>query len=353
MLELIPPRAASAQPVNPLAEPHWNESLPPGPERSFFHLAEWARVLQESYSVVPCYLTVRVGGRVQQCLPLMEVDSWVTGRRGVSLPFSDFCAPLLPEPGCFAPLLEQAVEYGAGRGWKYLELRGGARLMSSARTSHSFYGHQLCLAAGEPELAGALHPSVRRAIRKAQKLGVKVQLLKDEPGLREFYRLQCRTRRRHGLPPQPWRFFLKLQEHILARDKGLLVLARYGDSPVAGALFLHWDKQVLFKYGASHEDHQNLRANDLVMWEAIQYYARRGFERLDLGRTSQANAGLRRFKLAWGAQEHVLEYLRYDIRGREFVTAKDEAFGWHNRLFRRLPLGLSRWLGSLAYRHAA
>jgi hypothetical protein len=74
---------------------------------------------------------------------------------------------------------------------------------------------------------------------------------------------------------------------------------------------------------------------------------------LHLGRTSLANAGLRRFKLAWGAREQIIEYVRYDLKLRAFVAGKDDAFGWHNRVFRLLPIGVLRLIGTLLYRHAA
>jgi lipid II:glycine glycyltransferase (peptidoglycan interpeptide bridge formation enzyme) len=204
-----------------------------------------------------------------------------------------------------------------------------------------------------PGLFAGLKGSVRRAIRKAEKLGLTVEILTDLEAIREFYALQCRTRRKHGLPPQPFRFFLKIHEHILSRDKGVVVLARQGPRTVAGAVFFHFGEQAILKYGASNEAQQGLRGNDLVMWAALKYYASHGCRLLHLGRTSLANAGLRRFKLAWGAREHIIEYVRYDLKLQAFVAGKDDAFGWYNRGFRLLPIGVSRLIGALLYRHAA
>lgn len=353
MRELIQLGAAPAQRVNPLSEPNWNEILPVHPDRSFFHLSEWARVLQETYRYAPCYFTLNDGGLVQGLLPIMEVNSCLSGRRGVGLPFTDLCNPLVPDSSTFQKLLADAVAYGASRRWKYLELRGGRGLLPSAQASQTYYGHELSLIDDEQGLFAGLKGSVRRAIRKAEKLGLTVEILKDLEALREFYALQCRTRKKHGLPPQPLRFFLKIHEHILSREKGIIVLARQGRRTVAGALFFHFGEQAIFKYGASNEAQQGLRGNDLVMWEAIKHYAGHGFKILNLGRTSLANEGLRRFKLAWGAREHVIEYMRYDLKMRAFVAGKDNAFGWYNRAFRSLPIGVSRLIGALVYRHAA
>jgi hypothetical protein len=132
---------------------------------------------------------------------------------------------------------------------------------------------------------------------------------------------------------------------------GFVVLARYRGEPVAGAVFLMSGKHAIFKYGASLAAHQEVRANNLMMWESIKRLARHGYENLDLGRTSLANEGLRRFKLGWGTKEHRIEYVRCDVREGGFCTARDAASGWHNRLFRLLPVTLSRLTGSMLYKH--
>jgi len=41
------------------------------------------------------------------------------------------------------------------------------------------------------------------------------------------------------------------------------------------------------------------------------------------------------------------------LRLNAFVTDRDAAAGWHNRVFRALPSGLSRAIGAALYRHLA
>ena len=76
----------------------------------------------------------------------------------------------------------------------------------------------------------------------------------------------------------------------------------------------------IFKFGASDHAFQHLRPNNLVMWEAIKRYAADGFKSLHLGRTSQANDGLRRYKLGFGARGERIEHCRYDFRKRAFTA---------------------------------
>ncbi len=78
-----------------------------------------------------------------------------------------------------------------------------------------------------------------------------------------------------------------------------------------------------------------------------------GARTLDLGKTSLAHEGLRRFKLGWGAEEEKIEYVKLDLRRNVFVTETDNIEGWHNRVFRALPAGAARVVGAALYRHWA
>jgi len=81
-------------------------------------------VLHESYGYSPCYFVTARAGGFGGMLPVMEVSSRWTGRRGVSLPFTDGCDPL-SAPGCDArPLVEAAVQHAGERAWRYVEFRG-------------------------------------------------------------------------------------------------------------------------------------------------------------------------------------------------------------------------------------
>jgi lipid II:glycine glycyltransferase (peptidoglycan interpeptide bridge formation enzyme) len=209
------------------------------------------------------------------------------------------------------------------------------------------------LTAGEDGLFSRLESSVRRAIRKAEKAGVTVEILQSVEAVRIFYSLQCQTRKRHGLPPQPFSFFLNIHRYILSQDMGRVVLARYHGRPIAASVYVNLGDRAIYKYGASDEAFQDLRGSNLVMWTAIKEYVRRGAKHLDLGRTSIGNEGLRKFKLGWGAEEHKIEYVKFDMRKNEFVADVDETSGWHTRVFRRMPGFLSRAVGAVLYKHWA
>jgi len=84
--------------VNPFDVQEWNSLCAAHPNGSFFHSIEWLRVLGQTYGFKAAGLLSRRGGEPSALVPVMEVRSWRSGSRGVSLPFTDLCAPLLWPP---------------------------------------------------------------------------------------------------------------------------------------------------------------------------------------------------------------------------------------------------------------
>ncbi len=286
-------------------------------------------------------------------IPAFEANSWITGRRGISLPFTDECTPVCSSAPKFKRRFAAVSEHARNRKWKYLELRGGRHLLPNSRASATFWGHTLLLQSIVGSQETRLGSATRRGIRKGQSSDVSIEVSTSLDALKSFYLLLCLTRRRHGLPPQPMRFFESIHRFILSNGQGLVVTAVSKTKPIAAAVFFHRGTQAIYKFGASDEAFQQLRPNNVLMWHAIRSYAERGYATLDFGRTSVTNAGLRRFKLGWGTMERTIEYFRYDYARSDFVVSRDQATGWHNKLFQLMPPAASRALGGLLYKHIA
>jgi hypothetical protein len=338
---------------DPLNDVDWNAKLARHASASFFHSSAWARVLHDTYGFKPFYLTLGNERGFHSLLPIMEVNSWLTGKKGLALPFTDECGPLGRDAASIHRLLREALDHAKARGWKYLECRGGKSFFGEVPASVAYFRHRLDLQAKESVLWARVEDSTRRGVRKAERSGLTVEFSHDLDAVRDFYNLLCRTRKRHGVPPQPFFFFQNVHRHVLSPDQGQVVLVRLGRRPVAAAIFFHFGKTAIFKFGASDDSFHRLRVNNLMMWQAIKWYAAHGFSVLDFGRTSLRNKGLRRFKKNWGTEERRIEYVRYNCRGRCFVQSRDTAHGWQNHFFRILPGRLSRLIGTTLYKHFA
>jgi len=337
--------------VDPVNDPGWDHVVAFHRDAGCFHTSAWAKVLHQTYNHRPFYLQFSRGRRLAALIPLMEVRSLFTGRRGVCLPFSDACEPLVFDPEAVSLLRDQLVRFAQERRWKHLEIRGGKFFQLTASSATKFYGHTLDLRSGVEELSTRFTSPVRRAIRKAERSDVSAVVARNRAAINDFYHLHAQTRRRHGLPPQPASFFLNIYEHIVGPGLGFIVLARHETRPISAAIFFRFGKNALYKYGASDKRFQEFRANNLVMWHGIQFLARNGAEKLHFGRTDCENDGLRRFKLSWGTKEETIDYFRVDPSARECLVSAPSDSGFHKKIFARLPLAVNRLAGAMIYPH--
>lgn len=337
--------------VDPFEEKIWDDKVTARDDHSIFHRSAWARVLTEAYGHRPFYLRISVDGVEAALVPLMEVKSCLTGRRGVSLPFSDFAGLLWTDARLASPVYQALLDFAHGRRWKHLEIRGGAVPPTGAQPFLTYNSHRLDLRQGIEAIGKRLDSSVRQAIRKAERSGMNVTVERSLNAMEKFYDLHCRTRRRHGLPPQPFAFFKAIARNLMENNLGEIVLAKLGELPVAGAVFLHSGGQVIYKYGASDSKHWPLRPNQVVMWNAIRHFAGVGCKELHFGRTSQNDEGLSRFKRSWGCDSEALSYFRRECRTEKWDTASHQISENHSLIFGHLPIGLNRFAGRLIYPH--
>jgi hypothetical protein len=339
------------QVINPVEYQNWNDLLLSLPGYSFFHTAEWAQLLQNTYHYKPSYFVDLENGQLKSVLPVMIVDSFLTGKRGVSLPFSDYCEPLLSDPDRFRAVMDHIINFGSTDGWKYWELRGGKEYLSNEPASESFRGHILDLTCGAERVFRNLRNSTKRNIQKARKEGLTTLIACSQGAINSFYHLNSLTRKKHGLPSQPYLFFRNLYKNIIAPGKGFVSLALYQDKIIAAAVFILFGKKAIYKYGASDEQYSQLRANNLVMWQAIEHCCAIGYETLCLGRTDLDHEGLRQFKNGWNVKEYNIHYYRYSFAEDRFNKANHRAYALGSKYMRRLPAPILNFVGRVTYRH--
>jgi len=125
----------------PTQDPDWDSHLGLFPKRSFFHTSAWARVLDRTYGFTPRYFTMYEADSIVSMLPVMEVDSCLTGRRAVALPFTDSCEPLYRDIQSGKQMIETILTFGKRQGWNSVEIRGGDELFEGEQASMSFHEH--------------------------------------------------------------------------------------------------------------------------------------------------------------------------------------------------------------------
>jgi hypothetical protein len=337
--------------INPIEFEGWDDLVLSNPEYSFFHSKAWARVICDSYDYKPFYFALIDGNKLKVLIPIIEISSMLTGKRGVSLPFTDFCQPIISKDINLDDLFAQIINFGKESGWKYIEWRFGRIHIDPIPASKAYFGHELKLCGKEEDVYRKFRSSTKRNIKKAVNEGVKTKLSNSISAVNDFYRLNCLTRKRHGIPPQPYSFFKNLYRHVLSKDKGIIALAYYNNKIVAGNFFLHFGKKAIYKFGASDFNYQRFRANNLVMWQGIKYYVEKGFESLDLGRTEKEHEGLNQFKNGWGVESCELEYYKTTLVGKPLGVDHSGSSCFTSRLFSAMPIPVLKIFGRLVYRH--
>jgi hypothetical protein len=336
--------------INPLEYPDWNKVLNSYPGASFFHTSTWAKILQMSYHYKPLYLTMGGNGKIA-ILPIMEVNSYLTGKRGVSLPFTDYCEPIVSNDDQFEEMFTYATDYGKKNGWRYVEIRGGQKFLDRNEPSECYFGHNLNLTEGLKKILSNLRDSTKRNIKKAEKEGVNCVIANSLNAVNEFYRLNCLTRRDHGLPPQPYYFFKNIYEEIISKHMGFVSLAKHKGTAIAGNVYFYLRENVMFKYGASDKIYHHLRPNNLVMWTAIKWCCEKGYKNLCFGKTETDNDGLRQYKSGWGTKEYDIKYFKYDFLKGSFIKEPQKISAFQHKIFNKLPIPISMTIGNLLYKH--
>ncbi len=343
--------SSDLQVINPLKYNGWDELIKSSPQSSIFHSSCWARVLTSSYGYKPAYFSIFDGNEPLLIIPFMEIRSALTGTRGVSLPFSDYCQPAAGKNINSADALNWIIKYGRQAGWLSLEFKDASALLNSYTPSRLYHVHTLRLSQNEEDIFSGFRDSTRRNIKKAVGSGVRVTLSNSLEATRQYYRLHVLTRKRQGLPPQPFFFFKEIYAHILCKNYGTVALASQNGKNIAGAMFFQFHDKAYFKYGASDRTKQHLRASNLVMWESIRLFCSQGIKSLCFGRTALTNKGLLQFKNGWGCEQRTISYYRYNMKTGGFVSDKTHLETIGTRLMSKLPLPVLELMGNIFYRH--
>jgi hypothetical protein len=342
--------------IDPTSDARWADLVQKHPKASVFHTVGWLKALRRTYGYRPVvFTTSSPTGELRNGFVFCHVHSWLTGRRLVSLPFSDHCEPLSDSAGDVNFLVRYLQATLDRRTWKYLEIRpiewnfhetgDGLGLVPTA----TYYLHTLDLRPDLNEVFRRLdRDCVQRRIERAQRACLVERCGRSEALLKEFYPLFVATRSRHHVPPIPYTWFRNL---IHYQGKALEIRLAYKDeTPVAGILTLQFRDAVYYKYGCSDAQFNKFGAIPWLLWKAIAAAKSNGAIEFDMGRTEEGDAGLLAFKNHWVPQPKRLVYWKFPD-----TSSLISADGWKlrvaKRVFSYMPNRLLTITGNLIYRH--
>ena len=335
--------------LDPLTDPRWRERVRQDPRASAFHTPEWMDALRRTYGFAPVVYATS-GDELRGAIPFCLIASWLTGRRLVSLPFSDHCEPLVEDGSQLAAILDDVTFDARLNGWRYVQLRprtaGGTVGGFEREESNYFYAIDL-----QPQvdvIFKGIKRDNREDIRKADRRGLRHIIGRDDAFVRAYFRLHAMTRSTQGVPPQPYAWFQNLarclgemlEVHLLLQD----------DVAIAGLVAITFRDQVMVKYTASDPVRDRQGMGKSLLWKTIVRAKERGATTLDWGRCEPEHQGLAQFKERFGAVRTDLVYLRNPPS-----PADRHRPSWATRAAKsvvpRMPVMVLTAAGRVAYRH--
>ena len=227
------------------AGPDWDAFVEVQPHGRFIHLTGFKKTVEDVYGLQANYWLFRDEGAIRAVFPSFFHRGFVTGRKLVSQPFSEYGGILFAtdaEPAERRAILSglpRVIEQSRERGrLAYLEIRGFPDLAEDEKGM--FQEIRMCERAVLPldpglRLWDSVDYSVRKNVRRARSSGLELRVLQTPEDIRRiFYPLHLRSLKRLGSPPHPLAYFLRNHENLA--DRMRLLTAWLGGRPVGALL---------------------------------------------------------------------------------------------------------------------
>lgn len=296
--------------INPINDQLWLTLV----ERfngSVFHSPTWMRVLAETYGFDVCaQVLTDDSGQPVAGIPFVKILD-IFGGRLVTMPFSDYCDPLVSTREHWAVLSQSLIDQQLPISIRPLHCQQPLddeqfRLVKQAKW------HRIDIAPDVDTIWKRNDESTYRAIRKAQRDGVTVEARHDKDAMRIFFEMHLGIRKyKYKMIAQPWPFFENIWTYWLDTRQGAILTAMYGGQAIAATLVLKWGDTLYYKFNASLRDQLAVRPNDLLVWELIQYAKKLGCSFLDFGLSDWDQDGLLRFKRKYATEEKTISFIRH------------------------------------------
>jgi len=356
----ILPQKYEVKLIDPITDPRWDAFVENHPYGWICHLSGWKKVLETSFPHMKGHYLALVdeSNEIKAGLPLYEVRSWLTGNRLVSIPFATLSDPLISSQDEFEALFNKAIHLSHHLGVSHIHIKTlhASRFIEEPRlSSDCFYvSHYLPLNGNPSEILKTFHlTAVRQPLRKLSATELKVHMGAGDDDLRTFYSLYGRTRKRLGLPSQPYGFFQALWNTFMPNGKLSLLLAELNGRPVAGHIYFKSNGRCSMEFEGWDRDVYHLTPNHFLIWEALKTACGEGYQLFDFGRTSPSDKGLMKFKERWGTE--LISLSEYYYPGEAGIKPSEKQDSSRYKFVRRLcnvaPDPMYQIISGFCYRH--
>ena len=345
--------------IDPAVDPRWNKYIEKHPYGCIFHHSTWKNVLDQTFThLKPYYMIVEDScGTIKGIVPIFSVNSWITGNRLVSLPFTLYCDPLVDSQEAFKQIIDHILGNRIKLHSTYIEIRTRyANDLFKNTYFRKFSGHKnhtLSLDSDLSTIKKSFHRScIRQRIIRAENSPISIYEAHSSYDLKHFFKLYCNTRKKVGLPPQPYQFFKNMWDELYPQNLMNILIAKYRDQPVSSLLYLKYKQRVHAEFMGNDYHYFNYSPNILLFWQAIQRAKSEGYQFFDFGGSASDNINLITFKRRWGTVEEDISYYYFpNIKGLSVDRSEKRSYRLLTTISSKLPDHLFTFSGELLYRH--
>jgi FemAB-related protein (PEP-CTERM system-associated) len=323
------------------ADDGWRKVVDRAEHATLAHSDRWFETFRRAYGHTPLYLRAEDAEGQTAVLPAYVVRRPLGRPVVTSMPFLDAGGPCGSKDlagSLVGRLVVEAARVGAAR----VELRCPQPFALDVVPSTQKVNLVLPLPGDPDRLWRGLDAKVRNQVRKAERSGLALEFGGPDH-LDSFYSCFAANMRDLGSPVHSRGFFDAIFGSFGTDARTVLV--RHGPTVVGGLVALSFKDRLVVPWASALRQYQALCPNMLMYWGVLRRGCEEGFACFEFGRSTRGS-GTYNFKRQWGAIEESLFWYTIALRGRASALSGDERrrekFA---RLWRRLPLRVSRWVG--------
>jgi serine/alanine adding enzyme len=303
-------------------------------------------------------------------LPMVHVKQLLRGSEWVSMPFLDTGGIIAEDQDAGEKLVREALRLASsgkvqklefrqtGHGWLPFENKGADRAdRENEGIIDGYYRntlrHKVRMILELPDsdeiLMQSFKSKLRSQIRKPMRDGLTVRTGGLEL-LDHFYDIFCANMRDIGSPVHSKTFFRAVIQS-LPQMAHIFVVNRK-NIPLAAGIVIGFGDWLFHPWASSLRTYRHLNANMLLYWRMLEFGCRQRFKRFDFGRSTPGE-GTFKFKAQWGAVPQPLEWSVFS-RQPDFTfepVEEKKKYAMAISCWRKLPVGLTRWLGPKIRKH--
>lgn len=184
------------------------------------------------------------------------------------------------------------------------------------------------------QLMDSFHYKTRNMIRKAEKLGIEINIENDQFGF--VQQVHSENMLEIGGQSKSTKFFELIPEFFQAEKDYKIHIARLNGESVAAVLSFYFNKTVEYYTPVIRKEYRETQALSLAIFSAMTQASQQNYHWWNWGGTWLSQEGVYRFKKRWGTKDFPYRYFTH-LRNHDFLKLTPEKILAEYSSFYTLP----------------